>query len=89
MSFGGGGSSKPKVAAPTLTSAQTPPAATPATPLPTQDIGSGTAVVGASMLGQRENKTPSISKSFNTLVGEAGGIGRKPQHAKRRLIGGI
>lgn len=44
-------------------------------------------VITAGMTGIRP-KSPAISNSFQSLVGGAGGLGRKPSTAKRSLIGG-
>lgn len=44
-------------------------------------------VITAGMTGIRP-KSPGMSTSFQSLVGGAGGLGRKPATAKRSLIGG-
>lgn len=44
-------------------------------------------VITSGMTGIRP-KSPAISNSFQSLVGGAGGLGRKPATAKRSLIGG-
>lgn len=44
-------------------------------------------VITAGMTGIRP-KSPGQSNSFQSLVGGAGGLGRKPATAKRSLIGG-
>jgi hypothetical protein len=44
-------------------------------------------VITAGMTGIRP-KSPALSTSFQSLVGGAGGLGRKPATAKRALIGG-
>lgn len=44
-------------------------------------------VITAGMTGIRP-RSPGTSTSFQSLVGGAGGLGRKPATAKRSLIGG-
>lgn len=53
---------------------------------PTSADGS---VITAGLNGFRPNNAAaSVSTSFKTLIGGAGGLGRLPQLAKRTLIGG-
>lgn len=76
MSFGS--------AAPTYNPALTQSAAAPAY-TPTRADSS---VITAGLTGLRPTNNPSLSTTFKTLVGGAGGLGRKPATAKRSLIGG-
>lgn len=45
-------------------------------------------VVLAGQVGKRPDRSPSRSNNFVSLIGGAGGLGRKGQEAKRTLIGG-
>lgn len=69
---------------------QTPaynPSLAPAPPAYAPTRASATNLQSA-LVGLRGIKSPSISNNFNSLVGGAGGLGRKPSTAKRSLIGG-
>lgn len=46
------------------------------------------ASLSGAMVGLRSAKRPNLSTGFSSFVGGIGGLGRKPDLAKRSLIGG-
>lgn len=83
MSFG---NSNKRVTNPVATGAAVAP--TPTGPAYTPILPNAGVGGGATLFSGLKSTSPSLSSVFKTLVGGAGGLGRKPSTSKRALIGG-